>query len=78
MRNTWSQTYRLLNHFKANPNQDIPAIDLHKIGSGCEYGYLASISRRMSDIRLLGFNVKVSRDERAPGGQRQTWYRYTP
>lgn len=77
MRNTFSQTYRILNYLKARPNQDVPAIELHKAGSGHEYGFCASLSRRISDIRKLDFDVTVSRDEWTPDGQRHTWYRLT-
>jgi len=77
MKNTFGQTWRLLRHFQLNPNQDIPALDLHKAGSGHEYGWCASITRRISDIRKMGFKVEVSRDE-WHDGQRNTWYRYTP
>jgi hypothetical protein len=78
MRNTFGQTWRLLKHFQSNPNQDLPAYELHKVGAGHEYGWCASITRRISDLRKMGLNVIVSRDERDSQGQRQTWYRYTP
>jgi hypothetical protein len=73
----FGQTYKIFSHLQSNPGVDIPALDLHKIASGHEYGFCASLSRRISDCRALGMNVIVSRDEYVDG-QRQTWYRYVP
>jgi len=69
------QTQRILEHLLAHPNLDVQAVVLHRIGSGKEQGFCASLSRRISDLRAMGHNVVKSRDE-VVNGQRQTWYRY--
>lgn len=72
-----SQTKRLIEHFRLHPNEDIPAPELHRIGSGKEYGYCASFTRRITECRDAGMNIILSRDERIDG-QRHTAYRYAP
>jgi len=72
-----SQAQRIAEHFRNHPEQDIPAPELHRIGSGKEYGYCASFTRRITECRELGMNIILSRDERIDG-QRQTAYRYQP
>lgn len=61
-------------HLKAKPNEDVPAVELHRVGSGKENGFCASLSRRVSDIRQMGFDLIVSIDRRM-AGQRQTFYK---
>lgn len=48
---------------------------LHVEASGKPNGYCGSLSRRISDLRKLGLDVRKSRDERDKAGQRYTWYR---
>ena len=61
--NASQQADRMLAVFKANPGKDIPAIALHRHGSGKENGWCSSFSRRISDLRARGFNIVKSRDE---------------
>lgn len=68
------QTQRILEYLLLVPNEDVPAITLHQIGSGKENGFCASLSRRISDIRAMGYDVVKSRDE-TKNGQRHTWYK---
>lgn len=69
-----NQTERLLKHLYDNANRDVPATELHRIGSGKDNGYLGSLSRRISDLRQTGWVVVKSRDTWVDG-QRQTAYR---
>lgn len=69
-----NQTERLIAYLWDNPNKDIPATKLHRIGSGKPRGYLGSLSRRISDLRSMGLDVVKSRDVRV-NGQRHTAYR---
>lgn len=66
---------RLRRMFEAHPNTDLSAPLLHEAGSGKIHGYCGSLSRRISDLRKLGLDVRKSRDERDKAGQRYTWYR---
>lgn len=68
------QAQRILARLQATPNQDVPAVELHRAGSGSEHGWCASISRRISDLRKQGHDVVLSRDETV-NGQRHTWYK---
>lgn len=67
------QTRRILDYLLAHPGQEISALELHHAGSGSPYGFCASISRRISDLRKLGYDVQLSRDV-MHNGQRFTWY----
>ena len=51
---------------------EVPAVELHQIGSGKERGYCASLTRRISEIRDEGFDV-VCRKETVEG-QVHTFY----
>lgn len=62
-------------HARHNANRDITAVMLHNYASGKPNGYCGSLSRRISDLRKLGLDVRLSRDERDEAGQRHTWYR---
>lgn len=75
MNSTFGQTMRLKLLFEANPNQDLDAPRLHAVASGKLLGYCGSLSRRISDLRKLGLDVRLSRDERDEQGQRHTWYK---
>ena len=68
------QSQRILKHLLEHPNKDVSAVDLHRIGSGKENGWCASLSRRVSDIRDLGYDLVKSKDKTVCG-QRHTWYR---
>ena len=70
------QTKRILKHLLAHANEEVPSVMLHRIGSGKEHGYCASLSRRISDIRDLGYDLKMCREETV-NGQRRTFYRLT-
>ena len=71
------QNARILAHFRAHPNEDIPAVELQRIGSGKSTGWCASFTRRIADCRELGNDIRLTRDE-VINGQRRTWYRYVP
>lgn len=75
--NKSEQGTRIATHFLNHPNEDIPALDLHVIGSNKDYGFCASLSRRISDLRAIGMNIILSRDERV-NNQRRTWYKFIP
>lgn len=68
------QSARMLAVFKANPNTDISALKLHRAGSGKPNGFLASISRRLSDLRAQGHRIILSRREMKDGVV-HTWYK---
>lgn len=68
------QTQRIIEYLKQFPNQDVAVVTLHAVGSGKEHGFCASLSRRISDCRALGHDVRVCRDEWV-GTQRRTWYK---
>lgn len=68
------QSARMLAVFEASPNTDISALDLHRAGSGKPDGFLASISRRISDLRQQGKNIVLSKRETV-GGRVHTWYK---
>ena len=70
------QAKRILEYLLAHSNEDVSAVDLHRIGSGKELGWCASISRRISDLRALGYQVRKSKDVMV-NSQRRTWYRLT-
>ena len=69
------QSKRMALLFLAMPDTDISAINLHREGSGKPNGFLASFSRRISDLRAQGMNIVKSVDK-IVSGQRQTAYRY--
>lgn len=69
-----SQTQRILDHFLAHPNEEIPLVTLHRVGSGKELGFCSSISRRISGVRKLGYDAQLTRTE-FHDGQKWTWYR---
>lgn len=68
------QAKRILAVFLKLPDEDISAIRLHGAGSGKPMGFVASLSRRISDLRQQGYNIVKSREERKEG-QRHTFYR---
>jgi len=51
---------------------EFSALELHKAGSGKEMGWVSSFSRRISDIRKMGYDVSC-RSEMSDG-QRHTFY----
>ncbi len=55
---------------------EVRAVVLHRIGSGKEHGFVASLSRRISDIRSMGYSVTM-RDE-YHGQVRHTFYTLKP
>lgn len=58
-----AQARRILAHLLENANEECPAIDLHYVGSNYKRnGFVASMSRRISDIREQGWNVTCRRE----------------
>lgn len=51
----------------------VPMPDLHRIGSGKETGFCASLTRRITEIREQGF-VVICHKRTASDGQIQTEY----
>ena len=72
-----SQTSRILQHLIDRIDLDVPSVDLQRVGSGKENGWCASFTRRISDIRKLGYNVIKSKEE-SVNGQRHTFYKIIP
>jgi len=64
------QTQRILQRLLHG--DEVSAVELHRLGSGKEGGWCGSFSRRISDIRKLGYSV-TCRSEMAEG-QRHTFY----
>ncbi len=58
------QTQRLATAFELRPNHEISAVELHRIGSGSEFGWCASLSRRISDLRKAGYHIVKTSDVR--------------
>jgi hypothetical protein len=71
------QGNRLLAVFRNHPNEDLSAATLSRIASGKKNGWCASFTRKISDLRQLGYNIIKSRDE-WHAGRRETHYRYQP
>lgn len=69
------QGERMAKAFIDAPDTDIPAVELHRIGSGKPNGFLASFSRRISDLRSQNLNIVKSVDK-IVDGIRHTSYRY--
>lgn len=77
------QRQRMKDYFLSRPNEDIPAITLHRVGSGAGFGFCSSFSKRISEIRAefleFGGDLILSIDKTdEQTGQRHTWYRYMP
>lgn len=70
MKSHEGQTRRILQRLLHG--DEVPAVELHRIGSGKELGFVASISRRISDVRDMGWNVVCRREVVA--GQTHTFY----
>jgi len=49
-----SQSAKISTFITENKGKEIQAVVLHRIGSGKENGFCASLSRRISDIRAYG------------------------
>jgi hypothetical protein len=62
--NTTGQRQRILDRLLAG--YEVPAVELHRIGSGKENGYCASLTRRISEIRDEGYDV-ICRKEMVDG-----------
>lgn len=71
------QTQRILAYFQAHLGKEISALELHKAGSGNPYGFCASISRRISDLRKLGYDVRLTTNV-VRDGHRYTFYTMMP
>ena len=71
------QTSRILKYLLKHKNREVSALDLHEAGSGSDYGWCASQSRRISDIRAMGFRLEKTRDV-WDNGQRFTFYTLKP
>lgn len=78
------QTKRIYAHLKANAGYDVLAATLSRIGSGKPLGWVASLSRRISDCRVMaeleGATVIKSLDkivvDEAGNRTRKTWYKW--
>ena len=66
------QTTRILAHLLDHRGDEVSALTLHKHGSGKPMGFVASLSRRISDARENGWHI-TCRSEWV-NGQRQTYY----
>lgn len=64
------QRQRILDRLKQGG--EVSALDLHRIGSGKPHGFVASLSRRVADIRDMGFTVICRRE--TINGQVHTFY----
>jgi len=69
------QTQRILQHLYANKGREVASVDLHRIGSGKDNGFCASLSRRISDIRELGYTVDCRKEMQ--DGELHTFYTLT-
>jgi len=72
-KNKNGQKIRILKYLLKHKNREVAAIDLQRAGSGSEYGWCASLSRRISDIRSMGFRLEKTRDV-WDNGKRFTFY----
>ena len=67
------QTARILAHLLENSNDECPAVDLHYVGSDYKRnGFVASLSRRISDCRQQGWHITCRREQNKQ--QVQTYY----
>ena len=75
---TNGQTKRIYEHLLNNIGKDVPSVDLHRIGSGKEFGWCGSLSRRISDCRKIASEsgmILIKSKDVYINGQRYTWYR---
>jgi hypothetical protein len=68
------QGERILKALQESNGQFIPMPELSRIGSGKPDGWVASFTKRISELRAKGHPIELM-DERV-NGQRQTKYRY--
>lgn len=69
------QTKRILNLLLEAKGREVPAVDLHRAGSPNETGFCASLSRRISDVREMGYTVDCRKEQH--GNQIHTFYTLT-
>ena len=67
------QASRILACLIYNRGREIAAPVLHRVGSNKPHGFVASLSRRISDLRDLGYNVTCRRQ--VLNGQTRTYYK---
>lgn len=65
---------RLIKFMSARPNRDLSMPKLMKAAAGPGKTFVASLSRRISDARALGYQIIKSSDKYICG-QRRTSYR---
>jgi hypothetical protein len=79
---TAGQSKIILDYFKARPGVEIPSVDLHRVASGKDGGWLNSLTRRISDVRQMlateGQTVIMSRMEITASGERHSHYKMVP
>lgn len=68
-----SQAANIWTHLDKYKGVEVPAVDLHRIGSGKQNGFCASLSRRISDLRAMGYNI-TCRKETQKNGQIHSFY----
>lgn len=68
-----SQSDKIWKFLTENQGKEIPAVVLHRVGSGKENGFCASLSRRISDIRAFGGQI-TCRKQNQPDGQIHSFY----
>lgn len=72
MNSKQGQSARIRQYLFDHWGEEIPAVVLHRIGSGKPNGWCASLSRRISDLRDGCYDVRCRRE--VVNGQHQTYY----
>lgn len=57
-----TQTSRILEALLKFQGKEVPVLVLHVAGSGKEMGFVASMSRRISDCRALGHHITCRKE----------------
>ena len=70
-----AQTKRILELLMENKGREVPSVDLHRAASPSGNGFCGSLSRRISDIRELGYTVDCRKEQ--VGQQIHTFYTLT-
>ena len=70
-----AQTKRILDLLLEHKGREVPSVDLHRAGSPSGNGFCGSLSRRISDIRELGYTVDCRKEQ--VGQQIHTFYTLT-
>lgn len=74
--NKQSQTLRILQALTDANGEEVNGATLSRIGSGKPDGWTASLSRRISDIRAMGYNVTCRKE--TVNGQVHSFYTLRP